>query len=255
MSMLMRHNMFSLYRERLKADINGKTLRVTFPGDYTYTVYTGEDGQKEGSTTEMLRSIFMEHKIRPDYKDLTNKSLELYTSKYDACIHDIALNETDLCAGNFWAISNRMFKTAFSYPMEQSKFYLVSFSEEEVDWKSLLSTPFRPFTFYTWVLSFAMVMYMSCAMMIIQRIPNKENSENECKDVIIEKKSECKDVIVTEKNTKKRRIKEILDYFGNSLFLGIKSFAARGITDKSQSKSPSLAEKIIICGFNTFALM
>ena len=48
------------------------------------------------------------------------------SSSFTACVHDVALNETDMCIGNFWMTSQRLHMAAFSTAIYDDSFSLVA---------------------------------------------------------------------------------------------------------------------------------
>ena len=46
--------------------------------------------------------------------EISNTSLSQYSSSYSACVHDVAMNETDMCIGPFWLTSERQLMSPFT---------------------------------------------------------------------------------------------------------------------------------------------
>ena len=63
---------------------------------------------KTGSVVEFMKSIANEVGFTWEVVPVTTASKDRFTSSFTACVHSVALNETDLCLGNFWLTGERM---------------------------------------------------------------------------------------------------------------------------------------------------
>ena len=85
--------------------LRGRHLRVSYPGDSSsgYTLLTDANGVKQGSVVEFMRSIAQEAQFTWDIVPVGNDSKAFSpSSSFTACVYSVALNETDMCIGNFW---------------------------------------------------------------------------------------------------------------------------------------------------------
>jgi hypothetical protein len=90
--------------------LRGRHIRVSYPGDSGtgYTLKTLADGSKAGSMVEFMRAIAAEAQFTWEIVPLSDVSRSRYSSSFTACVHQVALNETDLCIANFWCAENRI---------------------------------------------------------------------------------------------------------------------------------------------------
>lgn len=247
---------------RVMLDIINKTLRVSYPGDSSdgYTLATNEDGGRVGSTVDLMNDIFKTYNISAKVTNLTQKSKDVFTSSYTQCVHDIALNETDLCIGAFWTTNQRLLLSSFTTAVYQDAFYLITY-EDSVDtsFLTLMKTPLIPFTTGAWLRLAVVVLYMSSSIYVVQRCANEQELEAE-------------DSITNVNNVSSTT--RFFQHLGNSSFYGITSMAKGEVTSESEGvyflyKSiqfsfvifyclilePTVAEKFIIAGFMVFALI
>ena len=106
-----------------------KTFRVSFPGDDDsgYTILTDSSGYKQGSYVEFMNRLAKEYGFRFVAQEVSSTSKAMFaSSSFTACVHDVAINHTDLCIGNFWLTSERRGLTTMSAPISADDFYLVT---------------------------------------------------------------------------------------------------------------------------------
>eukprot|EP00961_Rhodomonas_salina_P202549 2732108-Rhodomonas_salina.1 len=82
---------------------------------------------------------------------MSEESLGKFEETWSVCVHDLALNRTELCVSNFWATSERRLMSQFTAEIYQTSFDLVTFAEESTSWASTMAAQFRPFHFLVWV--------------------------------------------------------------------------------------------------------
>ena len=99
---------------------------------------------------------------------VSDKSSTRYSSSYTACVHEISLNETDLCIGAFWTTSERLLLAPFTSMLYVDSFYMVTEASSSSFAEKLL-TPFAPFTKDAWQYISFVVLYMALAIGLIQR--------------------------------------------------------------------------------------
>mmetsp|Transcript_48166 Transcript_48166/g.109632 ORF Transcript_48166/g.109632 Transcript_48166/m.109632 type:complete len:809 (+) Transcript_48166:56-2482(+) len=77
-------------------------------------------------------------------------------SKWNGCIHDVAIGRLDMCIGSFWITEERQQMVTFLPPLFQAHWYLVTPKvEAEGFWKlwkwEILKKPFKPFSARLWI--------------------------------------------------------------------------------------------------------
>jgi hypothetical protein len=89
--------------------LNGKTLRVTFPGDWLWSLWTEPNGDRGGLYPSIISKVFREYAVNWKVQPLSNSSKAFSPdSTYHACVHDVAIGETDMCFGEFWPTVSRI---------------------------------------------------------------------------------------------------------------------------------------------------
>ena len=152
-------------------------LRLTYPGDYEYFTVTKPDGTKDGSHVAFIKKIMddVDANGKPDDNwKWTNLSADSRAwskankqgSSYWACVHDIAINRTDLCIGAFFVIPERRAMIPFTDTLENLAYKMLVFGKQEGFW-DLVYKPFLVFTTNAWLAMAAMVFYLSCALSLI----------------------------------------------------------------------------------------
>jgi len=178
---------------------DGRHLRVQVPGDDTLGVRTRPDAKYQNLPFGVIRSFsdfgkyghaieFMEDVLNANklYNfEITEKSPSSTRfspgSSFTACIHDIALNNTDVCVGNFWMTEQRQMISGFRFTAStyQDNFFLVTRRTEEagnvllsLDW--LAGLPVQPFTLGLWMLVLTALTFMGFCKWLIEGWENDE---------------------------------------------------------------------------------
>lgn len=83
--------------------LSGMHLKVSYPGDSStgYTLFTNE-GRKDGAFVKFMQDIAADAGFTWEVHNVSEASKSRFSSSYTACVHEVALGETDLCIGNFW---------------------------------------------------------------------------------------------------------------------------------------------------------
>ena len=82
--------------------IQGKTLRVSFPGDSSdgyalFTESTLSGPEKTGSTVAFMEIIREKYNMTFEFRDVSEKSSSRYKSSYTACVHEVGRNIISIC--------------------------------------------------------------------------------------------------------------------------------------------------------------
>lgn len=151
--------------------LTSRKLRVSYPGDSGsgFTLLTLENGRKAGSVVsfahDALRSIGAEWEV----VTVSNSSSDAFPlSSFTACVHEVALNRTDMCIGNFWSTPTRRVMASFSAEIYQDLFFLVSFDGGRQSLTQQLARPFEPFTPGAWACIVAVTLVTSLAIFAVE---------------------------------------------------------------------------------------
>ena len=225
--------------------ITDKTLRVSYPGDSSdgYTLATDEaTGNRIGSTVDLMYEIFEEYNITAVLKEVSEKSKARYTSSYTQCVHEVALNETDICIGAFWTTSERLLLTPFTTATYQDTFYMLTFEETtETGFWVNMATPFAPFTTEAWYRLAFVVLYMSTSIHLVQSAKNAEDEDDDDETKSLSNNHTLKEEPDSKKSVGRaqlrRDVKKYGGIFGNNIFYGVTSFAKGEVTSESDGMS------------------
>jgi hypothetical protein len=113
--------------------LQNKTFRVAFPGDDDsgYTLTTSEEGAKVGSYVSFVSRLADHYGFKMTVVPITRTSRELYPkSSFTACVHDVAVNQSDFCIGNFWITPERQLLSSMSNVISSDMFYLVAYKAQ-----------------------------------------------------------------------------------------------------------------------------
>jgi hypothetical protein len=165
----------------LLRNLKNASLRVTFPGDSGsgYTIAILPSGEGVGSFPVFIARAFAEYGVRTTTISLTNVSRAKFPqSSFTACVHDIALNNTDVCIGNFWPTPARlMLGVPFTGEVYPDLFYLVTQrgAHESPSILEMLARPFAPFDDQVWLLIIGTSLLVGLALFIVEAEHNDDD--------------------------------------------------------------------------------
>ena len=158
---------------------NRGPLRISIPGDEPPYIVTRRPDQtfvqgtsyRDGSIVRFVTDIlnmprpgdaplpWVEVPITPESRAYSP------SSSFTACVHDVALNNTDICVGSFWAFEFRRRLAAFTSPIENVRFYVIARQRNMAQmFDQLLLRPFVPFTPLMWASMFVALIYAGYAI-------------------------------------------------------------------------------------------
>jgi hypothetical protein len=147
-----------------------RALRVSFPGDsgsgFTLTTLAGS-GKRGGSVAQFMARMLKDGGTEWREVPISPQSRARFASSYTACVHEVAINGTDLCIGNFWVTAERTLLASFTSLLYNDHFYLVTSAvapSQRDTFLDNLSTPFRPLTLEAWACSLLAMMYVAVGM-------------------------------------------------------------------------------------------
>jgi hypothetical protein len=180
-------NLDSYSPNRYYDSLAGKTLRISYPGDSSsgYTIVTGADGSKDGSVVAFVEQIAREVGFSTEVRPVSAASRSRFASSFTACVHEVALNATDLCVGNFWVTTERLLLAPFSSSIYQDEFVLIVRAHKQDDRNDLeklqhmLFIPFRSFTGGAWGWIAVTIVYYAVVMHAVDPRSYAHALENE----------------------------------------------------------------------------
>ena len=164
-------------------------IRLTWTGDdspYIKTLGANDTRyvagvRKDGSVVKFVIDLLAAHDVPWQQTAITEASWAFSSSSFQACIHDVALNATDLCIGSTWAFENRRRLADFTGAITTSnlrllvKLYAGDFSHFSYQIKQ----PFAPFTAKMWLALIGALTYIGYAMYTLDASGYDSDDENE----------------------------------------------------------------------------
>jgi len=149
---------------------NGR-LRVSFPGDSasSYTLVglkAYPDGSakvpinggiggtnRSGSVIAFMANLMDQAGVLWQEVPISDDSYAYSTSSsFTACVHEVAIGNTDMCWANFWPTVERMVLTQFTTSMYGDDFFLiVRAGKEDTTLLDTIGQPFEPFSLDLWI--------------------------------------------------------------------------------------------------------
>ena len=164
-------------------------IRLTFTGDDSpYIKQLGPNEtrlvpgtDKDGSVVKFITDLLLERSVTWKEVPITGASRDYSSSSFQACIHDVALNATDLCVGSTWAFENRRRLVDFTGDITASNLRLLV-KLQSSDYNSFsqkIKQPFAPFTAKMWLALVGALIYIGYAMYTLDASGYESDDQNE----------------------------------------------------------------------------
>ena len=156
-------------------DLAGKTLRVSFPlpgsvGTF-FSYFNEREEEYRGAVHSFMNGVLDELGVNLQFVNLSQQSLDRFpTTSFTACVHDVALGNTDFCISDFWITPQRRLMTTFTEQFEEDLFYLYvpASGNEDLPFSEILANPFRPFHRDVWLLIVAFLFFTSVCYLFLE---------------------------------------------------------------------------------------
>ena len=167
--------------------LNGLDLRVSFPGNsgsgYTITtVPVGVPGvagtRRDGSVVRFWDQLARDYRMTWREVPVSDASKTFSPqSSFTACVHELSLNATDVCVGNFWPTADRQRLASFTVPIYSDEFKLVVAKTNATSaWGFAdFSKQFEPFSPMTWLFIGLSTIYFGFVMWLVEAGHNQED--------------------------------------------------------------------------------
>jgi len=204
-------------RDLLQDIANRAPLRIGIPGDEDFHLVTVRDDQegvggtrRDGSTVAFADSVLARYNIRWTEVPISQDSRDFSPmSSYTACVHDIALNRTDMCFGPFWTTEYRRRMAAFTGSLFSSRMHLVvptSIEGPDAAAWQLVAAVFKPFSNEVWGWLFVTMMFVGFIRWVIEpagesSVVSQPADEDEDEDYIDSRASSPTPGLTSIKNT------------------------------------------------------
>jgi hypothetical protein len=168
--------------------LNGLHLRVSFPGasGSGYTIVNTAPGAgvhgtaKDGSTVRFFAALAAEYNMTWSEVSVSDESRTFSpSSSFTACVHELALNSTDVCVGNFWPTPTRRRIASFTADLYTDDFHLIALKDNSTSTGGgvvqFFSLMIDPFDGYTWSCLTLTVLYFGIVMWLVEAGQNQED--------------------------------------------------------------------------------
>jgi len=126
--------------------------------------------RRDGSIVRFAQSIFEKFGLDWEQVPISEESSKAYNaSTFDACMHDVSLNNTDICVGSVWPFEFRRQISSFTTSISTLGLRLVVKKKNEgsLSFKERLKQPFKPFSSALWLALIAALVYAGYAAYIL----------------------------------------------------------------------------------------
>ena len=184
------------HRDELEKELRtwSSKVRVGFPGDEAYHLVTvgpqeaGYGGvgkgvgntQRDGAIVIFIDQLLTTYGLSWYEVTISDDSHAFSpASSYTACIHDIALNRTDVCVGPFWTPAFRRKLVAFTGDLFSAQFALVvrQLPATQRTFAEMVASPFEPFEAEVWAYLVLTLFYVGLIRWAIQPNGDGRNIE------------------------------------------------------------------------------
>lgn len=166
-------------------------LRVSIPGDeppYITTAgpndtsYVTGTSRRDGSIVRFADRLLSKYSIPWVEVDISQTSRAYSpTSSFTACVHDVALNNTDLCIGSFWASEFRRRLSDFTAAIDSTRFFVIAPKQRQASFNALdlLGQPFFPFDWQLWLALLATLLYAGYALYTLDAVEYEDKESDD----------------------------------------------------------------------------
>jgi len=167
-------------RQTLERTASRDVLRISMPGDSSnhYSLVSQDPGVagtgRDGAAIRFFASTAAEYGLNWTVVPISNESRASHpNSSFTACVHEVALNGTDLCVGNFWQTPARLLISTFTSQQDADRFRVVVFSHAEaLSLNDVLGqafrSPFAPFSKDMWIVLLVTVAWVGLTSYVLE---------------------------------------------------------------------------------------
>eukprot|EP00242_Pyramimonas_sp_CCMP2087_P017029 CAMPEP_0198225196 /NCGR_PEP_ID=MMETSP1445-20131203/100114_1 /TAXON_ID=36898 /ORGANISM="Pyramimonas sp., Strain CCMP2087" /LENGTH=237 /DNA_ID=CAMNT_0043904629 /DNA_START=64 /DNA_END=774 /DNA_ORIENTATION=- len=158
--------------DELQKSLDGKQMRIAFPGDvrpYVVTEPAGCEGpncNKTGAYVDFVLEVLHIARVNWTRVEISNASRAAFPlSSFSACVHEVSIGGAELCIGNFWTTSARLEIASFTSIIHIDVFRLVTiYQQSEKSMWDHMETPYSVFSGQLWAAICAMVTITGVAL-------------------------------------------------------------------------------------------
>mmetsp|Transcript_35815 Transcript_35815/g.83845 ORF Transcript_35815/g.83845 Transcript_35815/m.83845 type:complete len:236 (-) Transcript_35815:1686-2393(-) len=129
----------------------------------------GFDTKTTGAIVQFMSDIFAFYNIQWEFKPISAESNAYSASGVTNCIHEVALNRTDMCWFDSWLTEPRLEMTTMIALFEDNFKVMVRKSgSESVSIPTMLAVPFLPFSAELWMVIIGQYIFCSLIMYVLR---------------------------------------------------------------------------------------
>ena len=178
-------------KQELQATANRGKLRISIPGDelpYVSTVgpnttdyVVGTSPRRDGSIPRYVSRLLQEYNIAWEEVPISASSLAFSPhSSGTACVHDVALNNTDICVASTWVFEYRSRLAGFTSPIEAVEMFVIApLSQRTTSVSDLLLRPFEPFDWTMWLGMLGALLYAGYALYTLDGSGHEDEEQDD----------------------------------------------------------------------------
>mmetsp|Transcript_11405 Transcript_11405/g.22003 ORF Transcript_11405/g.22003 Transcript_11405/m.22003 type:complete len:555 (+) Transcript_11405:91-1755(+) len=140
----------------------------------SYANITGDNGWGPAAFEQFMFRVFDAHNVTFQEVPISNESRRIFpNSNCSACVHEVALNGTDICMTPMWETTQRLKLNEFTVQVDHDVFYLVVKVKTKANgsesWLHALQKTFAPFEPKVWILIIVVGLLAAFTHYIIDR--------------------------------------------------------------------------------------
>ena len=136
---------------------------------------------KDGAIIRMLASLLDEYGVDWYEVPISSISYSLTQDSYDACVHEILLNGTDICIGDFWVTPDRFALVTMVQPLYNIRLTFITSRLGRRRARSVYSSMrgnVKPFSYDVWLATFGTLAYVGLAFWWIEGGRSSEDDDS-----------------------------------------------------------------------------
>lgn len=230
-------------------------IRVTFLSDNEGRVpkacYRADPKSKEpyvGIMADVFYKFAEDAKLNPIETELSSAAINYApTHKWNGCVRDIELGNTDFCVGSFTVTPTRGTRVLFAPAVWEKEMYLMAkpTGSEKAGGLSLresLYKTFDPFDWSLWLVCLIITAFTSFLYVALEYVPEDEREE---------KGGQTSDFDVDDDDSDGDGIPNILEVIWDSVYLSFQSFFGGGIMHDPKTDTG----RMLLLGYGFFVLI
>jgi len=162
------------FNQQVADQLEGLTIRFAYPAPSRPWHYI-QDDHWTGSVASFFQELESTAGFRGVQQDVSNASLSLYGSPWDACVHDVRMGVLDFCVSVVMETDTRRQMASFSSPIMAGSMRLLAkkdVSDNRWDpangYESVWFSFLKPFSVNLWILTLLMILLAGAIFRVVE---------------------------------------------------------------------------------------